>query len=157
MTEEYIADKVVPLVVEQDIYNNIVHKTEEIFGFPMSNAELFEFAMAIGFHMGKRTPLKNRKGIIRRENFVNTSFDALISSLLLYELRKIKQDDSVGDMTKAYQVANEYANTGFHYLNNLVNTETGEKGEFDHEIFFMQMMRDMEQIWKQISAEEEIN
>ena len=116
----------------------------KIFG----RTRLFVFAMALGFHLGKRTPLApHRQGLIRYETLRNSPENSLFSAVALYELRKTNEADHIADMKRTYMIANEYANTGFHYLEEQMN------GMFDEESFRLDLMMEMDDAFERIKQD----
>lgn len=122
MSSDALTDKNsarIPLCVEEDI-NQFLNDLDEIHFFAkdsLRRLDLFILALAIGYRQGKRTPLKNSRGIIRAE-YITDDSDALaiIQAIHIDELRKNAQEDKIDDLIGAYRIANEYANTGFHHL-----------------------------------------
>jgi len=76
--------------------------------------ELFLFAMAIGVKEGHRTPLSASHGFILDSSVLsNDGAMSQIYSLQVEELRKINEEEKIGNKDEAYTIAQEYANTGF--------------------------------------------
>lgn len=90
---------------------------EKILGLNFPDCErmdLFLFAMSLGVNAGYRTPLNAKKGLILETALNNRpEAKAAIYSLSIEELRKMNQEDKLDDKDFAFQVAEEYANTGF--------------------------------------------
>lgn len=119
--------KVVPLAVDEEIFQFLPRLNEiDLFGKGedgqgLRRQSLFLFAMAIGYHKGRRTPLKNSHGLIRAEYFAQDDvINSIIQALHIHILRQEAQEDKIDNLNDAYAIANEYANTGFHYLKDMV-------------------------------------
>lgn len=111
-----MADRI--LGIEKKIFTESVipyiDKTK-FLGLDNSNSrriELFLFALAIGVKENKKTPLTAFHGVIR-ESSINPNDMAKIYTVLVHELRKTNEEEKIGDKDLAFQVAQEYANTGF--------------------------------------------
>lgn len=122
---------VVPLCIEREISELLLQFNKiDLFckkGQPISRQELYMLAMSIGYHRGKRTPLKNSSGLVRAESLTSDTI-SIIQSLHIHVLRQNAQEDKIDDINEAYQIANEYANTGFHYLKDIITNP-----DFDEE------------------------
>ena len=123
----------IPIRIEKEIYE-LLPKFDEtaLFGKnengqQLQRQDLYLLAMAIGFHHGERTPLKNPIGIIRAE-YLTPDTISIIQALHIHILRKNAQEDRIDDINEAYQIANEFANAGFHYLKDIIT-----KPDFDEE------------------------
>lgn len=150
MMEENSVNASVPLAVEERIFNELLPKLDQMDFFSskvFDRTSLFVFAMALGFHQGKRTPLADRKGLIRYETLRNSAENSLFSAVALYELRKINQADHIADMGLTYKIANEYANTGFHFLADQVAQA------FDEESFRLDRMEEMDDAFERIKGD----
>ena len=104
----------IPLCVEEDINQFFDDLDKVAFFSKVRRLDLFILAVAIGYRQKERTPLKNSHGIIRAE-YILDNYDALaiIQAIHIDELRKNAQEDKIDDLSEAYRIANEYANTGF--------------------------------------------
>lgn len=119
----------IPLCVEEDINHFFDDLDKVAFFSKVRRLDLFVLAVAIGYRQKKRTPLKNSHGIIRAEYILdNSDALAIIQAIHIDELRKNAQEDKIDDLSEAYRIANEYANTGFHRLK-----EELESSAFDSE------------------------
>lgn len=150
MMEENNVNTSIPLAVEEHIFSELLPKLDQMEFFSskvFDRTSLFVFAMALGFHKGKRTPLADRKGLIRYETLRNSPENSLFSAVALHELRKTNEADHIADMKITYMIANEYANTGFHYLEEQVN------GMFDEESFRLDLMMEMDDAFERIKSD----
>lgn len=79
--------------------------------------ELFLFAMSIGVKEGHRTPLTASHGFILESSILsNDGAMSEIYSLLVHEMRRRNEEEKIGDKDEAFNVAQEYANTGFQTI-----------------------------------------
>lgn len=107
------------LSIEKRINEEIVPIIDntQFLGLDKGNTDrigLFLFAMALGIKEGKRTPLRVHDGLILESSIksVDGAF-SYIFSVLVDELRKINEEDKIDNKQLAFQIAEEYANTGF--------------------------------------------
>ena len=127
----------IPLCVEEDINQFFDDLDKVAFFSKVRRLDLFILAVAIGYRQKERTPLKNSHGIIRAEYILdNSDALAIIQAIHIDELRKNAQEDKIDDLSEAYRIANEYANTGFHRLK-----EELESSAFDSESIQLSLIR----------------
>lgn len=82
-----------------------------------SRTDLFLFALALGIDAQKRTPLATVNSLVREASVNNSGKTAsILSSLFVDEMRKINEEEKISDISETYKVASEYANTGFHII-----------------------------------------
>lgn len=122
----------VPLCIEKEISELVLQFDKiDLFcqkGQAIPRQDLYMLAMAIGYHLGKRTPLRNLTGFVRAE-YLTSDTISIIQALHIHILRQNTQEDRIDDINEAYQIANEYANTGFHYLKDIIaNPDFDEEG-----------------------------
>ena len=123
------------LYIDKRINETIITKIDEThflgLNVPDSDRlELFLFAMALGVKQGVRTPLSTKHGFILEPSI--KSVDGAMSylfSLLVDELKKINEEDKIDDKDYAFKVAEEYANTGFRIIDELMNKEMDEESQ----------------------------
>lgn len=116
------------LSIDKSVNEKIIPKIDEsgILGLDKSTSdriELFMFAMALGIHENKRTPLQTKHGFILETSI--KAFEGAMSSiysLLVDELRKTNEEDHIDDKDRAFKIAEEYANTGFNIINAWMNS-----------------------------------
>ena len=77
----------------------------------VQHIEMFMFAAAVGIHKGVRTPLSSKLGFIQA-TAVRPEQTSLIYSVLVDEMRKANTEDKISDQDMAYNIIQEYANTG---------------------------------------------
>lgn len=116
-----------------------------------TKTELFLFALALGVHEGKRTPSKAKEGLILTGSFQNTDMAmAVVNSVAIQELRKNGRDNEINNSDVVYQIAEEYANTGFAKIMELIpNFDV-----FDEERFELQIMEMLDDEYDQIMQNE---
>lgn len=123
------------LYIDKRINETLIPKIDEThflgLNVPDSDRlELFLFAMALGVKQGVRTPLGTKHGFILEPSI--KSVDGAMSylfSLLVDELKKINEEDKIDDKDYAFKVAEEYANTGFRIIDELMNKEMDEESQ----------------------------
>ena len=115
----------IPIRIEKEI-SELLPKFDETAlcgknanGQQLQRQDLYLLAMAIGCHQDKRTPLKNPIGLIRAV-YLTPDTVSIRQAVHIHILRQNAQEDKIDDINEAYQIANEYANTGFHYLKDIV-------------------------------------
>jgi len=103
-----------------------------------SRTDLFNFALALGLHEGYPTKLATSKGIIRTSNEDVKPFFFMYKSI--YFDKVISKDEStIDDITNidaAFDLVEEYANTGFDVL-------TRMKNEYPEDELFMKKLLSM--------------
>lgn len=78
----------------------------------IQHIEMFMFAAAVGVHLGVRTPLNAKLGFIQA-TAVRPEQNSLIYSVMVDEMRKANTEDQISDQDTAFNIIQEYANTGF--------------------------------------------
>jgi len=115
------------LSIEKKYVSGVIEKIDDtgFLDFDIHNAEridLFMFALGLGVKAGIRTPLANSHGLILATAVENkTEAASAIYSLLVEEARKENQEDKIDDRDLAFEIAEEYANTGFKMISDWLN------------------------------------
>lgn len=103
-------------------------------------ADIFIIAMALGVNKGIRTQSKAKHGFILETSAKNKdSFMSFIYSVAVDELRKNGQENQIVDNNVVYNIAEEYANTGFEIMKEMV-TDFSKYDEEDFEFELIEMM-----------------
>ena len=85
--------------------------------------DLFMFALGLGVKAGVRTPISTKHGLILATTVENNAEAmAAIFSLWIQEAIMTNQEDKLDDRDLAFQLAEEYANTGFMILAEYLKT-----------------------------------
>lgn len=105
------------LSIEKKFKEEVVAKIDERKFLGLDNdtiqhSEMFMFAAAIGIHKGIRTPLNAKLGFIQATSFRPEEMSAIFS-LMVDEMRKTNTEEKISDIETAYNIIQEYANTGF--------------------------------------------
>ena len=120
------------LSIDKNAKDNIVTKIDERKFLSLDNdsvehIEMFMFAAAIGIHMGKRTPLNSKIGFIQATAIRPEQMSAIFS-LMVDEMRKANTEDKISDRDTAFNIIQEYANTGLNEISKWMNeTKENEK------------------------------
>ena len=77
----------------------------------VQHIEMFMFAAAVGIKMGIRTPLNAKLGFIQA-TAIRPEQNSLIYSVMVDEMRKANTEDQISDQDTAFNIIQEYANTG---------------------------------------------
>ena len=77
----------------------------------VQHIEMFMFAAAVGIHKGVRTPLNTKLGFIQATAIRPEQMSA-IYSVMVDEMRKANTEDMISDQDMAFNIIQEYANTG---------------------------------------------
>ena len=120
------------LSIDKKAKDTIVTKIDELKYLGLDNdtvqhIEMFMFAAAIGIHMGIRTPLNSKLGFIQATAIPSESM-SLIFSLMVDEMRNANTEDLISDRDTAFNIIQEYANTGLNEIGKWMDTtKTSEK------------------------------
>ena len=88
----------------------------EYFGFKdISRTDLFLFAMALGVETNVRTSLENTDGLVR-DSSLDYRIKALMDALFISNLKSDELLNTVIDKENVYELAQEYAHTGFQII-----------------------------------------
>lgn len=77
----------------------------------VQHIEMFMFAAAVGIHIGARTPLSSKLGFIQA-SAIRPEQTSLIFSVMVDEMRNANTEDQISDQDIAFNIIQEYANTG---------------------------------------------
>lgn len=123
--ENYIYENVIPMIDNKKFLGLGKGKSEKDTA---NRSELFFFAMALGIRKGERRPLSTTHGFIQDtaipgvgDIYGVSNAMSLIYSVALSELRKDGNEDKINDLEEARKIAQEYANTGFHLIEDWLN------------------------------------
>lgn len=87
---------------------------------PYDRCDLFVLAMALGIESGKKGEMNNKGIALVRESSVSSKNNAYITSLLISELQTSGELDKIADKDEAYSLAQDYANSGFKIISDLI-------------------------------------
>lgn len=94
--------------------------------------ELFLFAMALGIETKTQTALSSlAQGGLALEQAIKNQDKSLIYAFYIYNLPEDETIDSAADKEKVYSMAQEFANTGFHIIEQYMQTKTAESTFWD--------------------------
>ena len=109
-----MADRLYAEKTTMDIYNN-----SKIMGYTTENKigrkEQFFVALGLGYMSEQRTPIKT-KDLMFLEKDMNEDEVALLWAIAIKEKKSIQ---NIKSKDEVYKIAEEYANTGILYLNNI--------------------------------------
>lgn len=109
-------------------------------------ADIFIIAMALGVNKGIRTQSKAKHGFILETSAKNKdSFMSFIYSVAVDELRKNGQENQIVDNNVVYNIAEEYANTGFEIIKEMIP----DFSKYDEEDFEFELIEMMDEIIQQ--------
>ena len=112
-----------------------------------AQTSLFLIALALGVHEGKRTQSNVKEGLILEQAFNNYDMaKAFVYSVAIQELHKQKRDNEISNTDVVYQIAEEYANTGFEKLEEMIS----ENGKFDEESLELDLIEMMDEVYEDI-------
>ena len=120
------------LSIDKKAKDTIVAKIDELKYLGLDNdtvqhIEMFMFAAAIGIHMGVRTPLNVKLGFIQA-TAIPPEYMSLIFSLMVDEMRNANTEDQISDRDIAFNIIQEYANTGLIEISKWMDTtKAGDK------------------------------
>lgn len=106
-------------------------------------ADVFMIALALGVNKGERTPSKAKQGFILES--VAKGKDSLMSyiySVAVDELRKSGQENQITDTNVVYGIAEEYANTGFEIIKQMI-PDFDKYDEEEFEFALIEMMDEL--------------
>lgn len=111
---------------------------------------LFIIAMALGVREGIRTPSTVKEALVLEQPFKNTeSAMSYVYSVALQELRREGRENEINDTNIVYSIAEEYANTGFKKIKELVP----DFKKFDEEGFELELIDMMDTIYDEIAEQ----
>ena len=94
-----------------------------------SRIDLFLFAMALGMDTIP-TEVKHQESFIREE-YIKTKHDAFFYSAFIYRMKDKSNLDCIVNKDKVYKLAQEYANTGFDVIDNMMNSKPSSVAELE--------------------------
>ncbi len=109
----------------------------------------FTFAMALGAGAGEKRPLQGKnKGWLQYSAINNSDPNnrSYATSLALNEFRKKGQDNLVSEEEQIFGVATEFANAGFHIIQEMVP----DFDEYDEDDFVYQLIAMMDDKYEEI-------
>lgn len=106
-------------------------------------ADIFMIALALGVNKGERTPSKSKLGFILENSAKGKdSLMSFIYSVAVDELRKSGQENQITDTNVVYGIAEEYANTGFEIIKQMIP----DFGKYDEEEFMFALIEMMDEL-----------
>lgn len=100
-------------------------------------ADYFMLAMALGLEKGIRTPLGAKEGFILEQSAKNKDlFFSFIKSVALQELLLEGREKEISNTDTVFKIAEEYANTGFAVIQELIP----DLSQYKEEDFVFKMM-----------------
>ena len=113
------------LSIEKNAKESIVERIDErkYLGLDIENSErieLFMFAAAVGIHMGIKTPFNSKLGFVQA-SAVRPEQMSAIYSLMVDEMRNANSEEKISDRDVAFNIIQEYANTGLIEINKWMN------------------------------------
>lgn len=111
---------------------------------------IYLLAMALGVQEGKRTPSVKKEALILEGSFRNQDLAmAYVYSVAIQELRKLGRENEINDTDIVYKIAEEYANTGFKKIEEMVP----DFKDYDEDIFELSLIEMMDEVYDKISKE----
>lgn len=91
----------------------------------------FVVAMALGYHLGSKTPLSGTKSLILESSISDENL-ALLNIVAIADTEDVK---IISDKKQVFKIAEQYANTGIKYMQNIEKTsQFGESSDRFEEI-----------------------
>lgn len=114
-----------------------------------SRTDLFNFALALGLNEDEPTPLANSKGLIRTSNEDVKPYFFMYKSI--YFDKVLSEDESkiddITDIDAAFDLVEQYANTGFKVLERMRN-------EFpEDELFTKKLLSQIDEMHKEYTIQ----
>lgn len=128
-------------------YKNLIEDFDKVDLLNMKTngerADMFMIALALGVNKGERTPSKAKLGFVL-ENVAKgkDSLMSFIYSVAVDELRKSGQENQITDTNVVYSIAEEYANTGFEVINQVIP----DFNKYDEEEFMFALIEMMDEL-----------
>lgn len=92
--------------------------------------DMFMFAAAIGIHKGVRTPLNTKLGFIQATAIPEEQM-SFIYSVMVDEMKKANTEDKINDRDLAFNIIQEYANTGLIEIGKWMDETKGDEKLWD--------------------------
>ena len=106
-------------------------------------ADIFMIALALGVNKGERTTSKSKLGFILENSAKGKdSLMSFIYSVAVDELRKSGQENQITDTNVVYGIAEEYANTGFEIIKQMIP----DFNKYDEEEFMFALIEMMDEL-----------
>lgn len=86
-----------------------------------SRTDLFLFAMALGLETDTKIPLSNKEGLTRTSYLIKD--EALLYSVFIDKMVDKNNLEECTEKNKVFELAEEYANTGFDLIKNMMDTK----------------------------------
>ena len=103
-----------------------------------TNTVMYLFAMTLGIKEGERTPSVAKEGVVQATSFRNQDLAmSLVYSLAIQELRKAGKENEINDEDTVFRIAEEYANTGFKVIEEMVDFNDYNEEDFENELILM--------------------
>lgn len=87
-----------------------------------SRTDLFLFAMALGLETDTKIPLSNKEGLTRTSYLIKD--EALLYSVFIDKMVDKNNLEECTEKNKVFELAEEYANTGFDLIKNMMDTKS---------------------------------
>lgn len=87
-----------------------------------SRTDLFLFAMALGLETDTKIPLSNKEGLTRTSYLIKD--EALLYSVFIDKMGDKNNLEECTEKNKVFELAEEYANTGFDLIKNMMDTKS---------------------------------
>lgn len=115
----------------------------------IQHIEMFMFAAAVGIRAGIRTPLNTKLGFIQATAIRPEQMSA-IYSLMVDEMRKANTEDKINDQELAFNIIQEYANTGLNEIGKWMD-ETKDNDKL------WELIGDMDDMYEEYFGSEQLN
>lgn len=137
-----VNDNVIPAID----YNNLLGLKFP----PFDRCDMFMIAMALGVQKGYKTEMYDKGTALIRETSVSGKNNAYMTALMIEEAQVANEIDKLADKDATYSLAQDYANTGFSVLNELVDRV--QKGETNEDIMW-EMISDLDSKYEELFAD----
>ncbi|MDU2201018.1 MAG: hypothetical protein E7E15_08120 [Terrisporobacter othiniensis] len=111
-----------------------------------SRTDLFLFAMALGLETDITTPLLNKEGL-SRTSYLTIKDEALLYSTFINKMENKNNLEECTEKNKVFELAEEYANTGFELIKNMMDTKS-------EQINMLEMIKELDDKYDEIYKEE---
>lgn len=131
-----VDEKVIPIIDHNKLLGLDKSTSERI--------DLFLFAMTLGLEKGIKKELEHKVGVILATS-VKPFPMSMLFSVLVDDLRKRNEIEKIADQDEAFIVAQEYANSGFEELQNMLG--------MDEETLLWQMFNTLDEKYEDLFSE----
>ena len=126
-------------------YKDLIDQLDKIDLLNMKTSgersDFFMLAFALGVNKGVRTVSKAKLGFILENSAKGKdSLMSFIYSVVVDELRKTGQENLITDTNVVYGIAEEYANTGFEIIKQMIP----DFSKYDEEAFVFELIEIMD-------------